>query len=1177
VFLALVKKLFFPSLIFFLVLGWFASLLALPKEQKPRIERREQPPSKPPRPTPLVLDDDLWLNPWPSAPTPAEAAAPPPAPAFRPLGPSRVQQASVPYVNVRVGHPEIPGGNNHMRRQVKASPNGVVHMAYRVWDGVNDTVVGTADDSNTNGTVFYNAYDCGGSNALAFGSKDVHMKAVFSGINDTRPRVMIEPGVFVPNPATGVPIVYGARFIQRTDLGRGLFSRRGWATMKDGAECLGVFSMDTSQTTTTGFIHPVMHPLNESTWVATGRSGGNPNAIAFSYTTNRGLSWSAITAAPTYSPWFNSVEITSKDTTFYILSMTDPADINAFATTERPVYLRGDYHPATGTITFGTMTDIYAQAGYSEPLFLPAMLDIAATMVGDTVHVAWVDWNGWLGQGIPGPGGHVHHARILPDGSVPSIQKIADINIDGRLPKISSSGFGFATFPWSQIELSYDEINKNLYCIWEQPPPDSSAGRPNYQWADYERYGVLSCHDLFLSASPNHGRGWDEPTNITQTNNPGCTGNFGDECDHEYWFSADDQVANDTVWIVAINNRYPGFQESPVTEGDIGPWTQKRDAFRLYKTPARPPILSLRASLGILPGDTIRLDWLTLKPRAGITSIPLQLTNLGLIGFFLDSVKVTGTLNDGGLVTATDAAPGTFIPSSSPYDFSLNLNTSGVSTFNQGMRSGSLVAYVHTDDPSVPPGEREKSVQIPNINVWVLLQNLCLNRKVRIHSATNFTDIGTQGSIKDQGGYGMYYAFNGSDRFYDGGVWITNSDLTANNNGGIPGVPRKTTRQLFGDKFLRCVSDGVLDSVPGTGGGYYNLFLKSVATDLEDTTLVWQNLWEQSTHPDSSDFLIQTTRVINIGGTPIDSVAMGAIYDIDILGVSNPAENTSGDTSVAHLGRKFWLGWVSGNDVAVDTCAPNNEMYGVVVIPDGIGNPGDSIHPRGAVVYKQAGFSYNIGFGNIGGGDSLCERYSWKLTFLASTRDRQYDAWTGVWQDTLGASNFICGNPNAGPPYRGDMGYLTIAKKVNNFPINGGGQFNVGRYGMEGLVASVDSFFSGPGESYSLIHVGSNSGLAGLMANARTAIDWYTNHANYQVGTKQTALKGDLNDDGQLSPIDAMLELNYIFLEYDGEYATSICQVDLNNDQNLTPADVIFLLNGIFLGTGCPNCLRPCI
>lgn len=1092
------------------------------------------------------------------------------APVYR-IGASRVSASAAPFVNVRQGTTETQGGNNHARRQVKAGTSGNVHMVYRAVNvAANDTTVPSAADSNLNGTLFYNAYDCGGA-PLRNGSLDVPMSQVFTGIGDSRPRKMVEPGLFVPNPSTGVPVVYGARLIQRTDLGNGIFSRRGWATMKDGAECLGLFSMDTSQTTTTGFIHPMMHPLNESTWVATGRNGGCASCINFSYTTNRGLSWSALSAAPTASPWFNSVEITSSGNTFYIVSHTDPADINAFETTERPVYLRGDYNSLTGAISFGTMTDIPATAGVSDVGFLSAMLDIAATMVGDTLHVAWMDWNNWLGQSVPGPGGHVHHARILPDGSVPAIQKVADINIDGRLPKMSTTAFGFAIFPWSQIELAYDAADKVLYALWTQPPPDSTGGAPNLQWADYEVNGSLAVMDILCSASPNNGRGWDEPDNLSNTQNPGCTGVTGDECDHEYWFTADDRASNDTLWVFAKVNRYPGVQEAAagVTTPDIGPFTQGRDIERLYKYPARAPVITARGSLGPVPGDTLNPFAILMAPGdpAGFNA-NLQLANIGLQGFFTDSIKIDAAFNDGFLVTTSNFNAGEFVPVGGAYNFAVNFNGVNVGPNSIGGRAGEVRVYIHTNSPST------SGFISQGLSVYII-PNLCLNRKVRIHSASNTTDVGSQGTIKDQGGNGLNYAFNNSDRFYDGGVWITNSALNVGDCGD--GVPRKTTRQIFSDKFLRCISDIVLDSTPGTGA-YYNLYAVSVATDVGDSVIVYKNVWEQSTHPDSSDFLVQQTKVINIGSTPIDSVAMGVIYDIDVFGVSNPAENTTGDTSVSHLGRKFWLGWVSGNDVAIDTCSPNNEMYGVVVIPDGIGNPGDSIRPRGAVMYHQFGFSYNIGCGAAEGGDSLCARWGYNLNVCTSTRRRTHDTLTGVWQDTIPPLTVCNGDAANGPAYRADEGYMAIAKKVYNLPTNQTADLLVSRGGLDGLAAGMDSAFSGEGESYAVIHVASNNGLSDLMTNAVKGIDWYNNHRLYQSGPYQSVLRrGDFDNNAGMNPADVVGGLNYVFL-YPGDLLegpfSCVADVDLNGQ--ILPSDIVILLNRVFLDIGCSWCLIRC-
>ena len=419
------------------------------------------------------------------------------------------------------------------------------------------------------------------------------------------------------------------------------------------------------------------------------------------------------------------------------------------------------------------------------------------------------------------------------------------------------------------------------------------------------------------------------------------------------------------------------------------------------------------------------------------------------------------------------------------------------------------------------------------------------------------------------------------DNFYDGGVWIANSGLNAAEC--IPGVPRKVTRQLFEDKFLRCLADCILDSVPGTGGTYYNLFLKSIATDIEDTTLVWQNIWEQSTHPDSSDFLIQTTRVINIGNSPIDSVAMGVVYDIDVASdISAAPQNVSGDTTVSYAGKAWWLGWIAGNDVAIDTCSPNSEFYGVVVIdPDSLGN--SFIRPRGAVMYNQDGFSYNAACASEGGGDSLCQRYMWNLNVVTSTRRRDHDTLTGVWRDTIQSyPYFVCDADEVnGAPYREDEGYIAVAKKVYNFPVNTGAGALVVRYGLGGLVAGTDSAFKSVGESYTVIHIASNNGLSELLTNAQRGIDWYLKHANIQVGPYQdVTLRGDVNNDHIMTMADVVILQNFIFL---GQYPSpsagpfSDCVADVNLGGNITATDYVSVLNRVFLGPPhCPWCLTRC-
>jgi|GEM_PF-1836756 len=1154
---------------------------ALPKEKSARAKTPAKTTSVPnqPRFTPLVVDDDEMRT--------SGAAIPYPAPQY--LGPRVVETAASPFVDVRVGIPETPGNQNHMRRQVALSPNGVVHMVYAVISCC------TAADTARNFYYFYNAYNCSGSGALQYGSLDKQMIAPGPPA-DPRPRVMNRGGIFVP-PGSSTPVVYGVRYILRTETAPAAdVSRRGGATMRDSIECLGMFSIDTAlvpNNSPTIALDWVMHPLNDSVWVATCRSGFSPSEIGWSYTTDRGKSWTPVGILPTYSPWFNSVDITGAGNTVYVVSHTDPNDPGAFQTTERPCYLKGTYNPVTGSLTWGIIQDITGD--FELPDFLANFVGISALMIGDTLHVIWTDWNNYNGNGFPGVGGHAHHAAVLPDGTVQGPHKITDINIDGRLPARTrtASTFGFMRGNWPNVSLSHNPTTGILYALWSQPPEDGNLG-----WADWsdvyynERY--LGCYDIFCSASPNNGQAWDDPQNITQTNNPGCEGSFDDPCSHEDHFSAAEK-SDSVINVVAIVDRSPGLQEFGCCidppPWDLGYVTNHYNVFRLYRAPARAPIPSVRADLNVLPGDTTKLDSIQLKPRAGIYNFPMQLSNIGLADFILDSVKFTGTLNDDYLVTSTDAVPGTSVPIGQVSYFNLTFNTSAVGPTNQGLRSGFLEAYVHTDDLGVPPELRQKTVKV-YINAFIVL-DLCLNHKIQIHSASNYTDIGVQGSIKDQGGLGMFYPANGHDNFYDGGVMIAwDNNLPDGRGNCADGFPRRVTRQLFGDKFLRCVADGILDSVQGTGS-YYNLFLKSVGTDIQDSTIAYQNIWEQSTHADSSDFLVQSTRVINIGPDPIDSVAVGAIYDVDVQvdGVVNASENVGGDTLLTHLGRTWWFGWLAGNDVLIDSCSPGPYAYGFVVVPGSIGNPGDTVRPRGAVVYQQAGFSYNIGCENPWAGDSLLERYAWNLDELAGTRDRNQDTLTGTYQDTsyiciVSGNCTICGGPGAyatGPPWRADMGYMTVAKKVYNLPVNGGGSGVVARYGLEGLAASVDTFFTGPGETYTIIHVASSGGgLSGLMANAVKGIDWYVNHSNTHVGPIQTYRKGDLNNDGIITPADVVEELQYVFLGDDLSFGKVIpvCVADMNNAGGLSPADVIFVIHGAFqydIPGICPNCLRPCI
>ncbi|HEU4437416.1 MAG TPA: hypothetical protein VFR89_08120, partial [candidate division Zixibacteria bacterium] len=93
-----------------ILIGLASPLFALPKNRVPEPAPVVQQPAKTRAVpfTPVVVDDEKIR----------EQSYTAPFDGFRYLGPSQIEQAASPYVDVRVGIPETPGGNNHMRRQV---------------------------------------------------------------------------------------------------------------------------------------------------------------------------------------------------------------------------------------------------------------------------------------------------------------------------------------------------------------------------------------------------------------------------------------------------------------------------------------------------------------------------------------------------------------------------------------------------------------------------------------------------------------------------------------------------------------------------------------------------------------------------------------------------------------------------------------------------------------------------------------------------------------------------------------------------------------------------------------------------------------------------------------------------------------------------------------------------
>ncbi|MCI0331530.1 MAG: hypothetical protein L0196_11415 [candidate division Zixibacteria bacterium] len=1193
--------------LFLFVIFWLPpfSAFPLPKDQKPPVPgntgtlgEAQQPATARPIPAnPVRYGPDR--NPVPSSSISLLLPGDAEEPEYRSLAPSRIGATTVPFIDVQTGTVEFPQTNNYMRDAISVhlvGGNAQVHMAYPIYTGFNTSPWSgtTADSLQSRTPLFYNSYNCGGSGMLDHSPPGIRMSHVFPELApDDRPRELgWGGGVLNFASPTQTTIVYGNRYIQRTDLGAYIWRFQGIGLIRDSSECAGLFYMDTTnqcpEACTIPNTDPVMRAINESVWVAT-YDGEDPNKVYFNYSTDRGLTWTAPIVSPMVTSWWNAVEIAANGgDVFYLVGVGCPPQPVECWGTERPVYLKGTYNPATGAISFGLLTDI---AGYFElPAFQAIPHQVQAVMVGTTLHVIWTDWNNYNGQGFPGPGGHVHHTSVAADGSVSGPHKIANINIDGRLPDRSTTLFGFAQGPWgSGLGLSYNPATSTLYAIWSQPREEYDvAGNPTFQWDD-PWAGLLANFDIYYSASNNGGIAWDNPVNLTDTKNPGCAGTSADPCIHEDYFAAYPEVVNDTIWILSITRPKPGIRQAAYESGiatDPGSFEMLLNKIRLYKAPARPVVPFLRPELLLTTGDTTDLTSMVIPPR-GWHTVTMRLQNIGMVGFFLDSLVADPSLDEGygpGRFRVTFTyTPVEFIDVGSFIHISVIFDASDVGVLDAGNRSGLIRAYCRTNDPSVtPPNNQAVALIAASVNV---MTSYCLNRRIRIHSGNNVTDIGTQGSIGDQAGTaGLLYnagASNESNRFYDGGVLIANSSL---NGGECYGGPRKVTRQIFGDDFLRCIADGELDSVPTTGG--YNLWMRSVATDVGDSSLIWLNLWEQSTHPDSSDWLVQNVRAINASENSLDSVAMGVLYDIDVYSdISHPFRNVGGDSIILGAdGRYYHLGYIAGNDVLVDTCTPNSQLYGFIVIPDPLSLPpgGDTVEPRLAVVYRQVSFYSDLECYSYFIGESKAQHWSWNVTGFHSTDDPASDSLTCP---CCPVDN--CPRCASGKAYRADMGYMTIAKKVYNFPVNLAAREAVARYGLGSLAASVDTFFRGSGESYSVIHIGSITGLSGLIGNAQRAVKWFWDHSAEQAGSAPLVphLRGDLNYDRALSGADIVAEVGYIFNQVDvmsGQLVPK-CVADVNGDGYLSGSDIVTVINGTFNAPGgvnpslvCPLCLTSC-
>lgn len=221
-----------------------------------------------------------------------------------------------------------------------------------------------------------------------------------------------------------------------------------------------------------------------------------------------------------------------------------------------------------------------------QPLFNGSL---SAIMIGDTFHIAWLDWD-QTGQLLPG--GHVHHLAVSPNGSVDGPHLVAEINLffdPNRDNSTTALGLGYGI--WQHPTLAYRPAGllpppndgSALYCLWSSPPEDGGGGMADTS-APVGGGRIFPCADIWCAASADNGRFWDAKTNATQTNHPGCNGT-SDPCEHEFYISAAAE-ADSVIYVVSQVQKFPGFQ----SQGDPGPNTRLSDEWRLYLVPARPPI-----------------------------------------------------------------------------------------------------------------------------------------------------------------------------------------------------------------------------------------------------------------------------------------------------------------------------------------------------------------------------------------------------------------------------------------------------------------------------------------------------------------------------------------------------------------------------------------------------------
>jgi len=1000
-------------------------------------------------------------------------------------------QSVSPYILMHTGCREADHNGSWKRHAVKDA-FGNLHVLYPVFD----------NDPTTNNR---NQYNC-----LAAGVAQMSYN-VPEGTNN-------EPHA---NPAQadqngGLDVTPSGHSVW---VGRGIGGNTGTIYNEDASSCLGLIT--TANT-------PVVPARGLDPDVRVVSAGASPDSIVvfISYfnanatigstrSLDGGVTWSVpIDCASSSFLNFAPANSASNPKVIHVFSTGLP-DSSAFDDTEEILYVKSTDAGATWS------PSVSVSGPYELPDYIPLFRgSLSSIMVGDTAHVFWLD-RAYDSDELPG--GHIHHLAITPDGSVTGPHKVADINLFLREDYLPY--FGIPQFDWQHPTCAYNSETHLMYVLWSAPPDNGLGGYADSANPSVTFGKIFANNDIFCAASRNNGRSWDAMQNVTQTNHPGCDGT-ATPCEHEFYISAA-EVADSVIYVVTQVQKFPGIYAL----GEPGLDTRLSDEWRLYLVPARNPVITARCKATVNPSTSS----LHLIPGGPAAIHTVTIANTGQADLVLDSVRITETLNGQQLATTDNANLGTIIPSGDSYDFAVTFDPAGVLSSQSGLRSGQIITYTHTDDSAVVGS----NVAISQLDAFVyVVPSFCTNSSASLHSATNQSDVFSQGAIGGPLQKGLFYP-SGYNLISGGGVILLNPASTR----------QKLSYQYGNDSLLRCLSPPVLDSLPD-GNGYYNLYVKSLASGLLDSGIIWENIFEQSTNSNYSDFLSQTVVATNLSGVDIPDVILGAAYDINVPHYFSRPENHSFDTSlVASSDGKTYRMLVVQGIAFSPPCIRTNEFYGAVAVPDGP-TSASPVEARGLVAFKQ---------------NRPCSTSCFYDSLFS-----YYLAQTGYHVTDNLADSLLTGVTDSCPDGKGaahNLAYVLAAKKVT-LPHNTIISPLISRYGLENLAAGLDTLtLKGPVESFTVLHIASTGpDWSAFIARADSAISWYNRYASQQVGGNIGLFhRGDLDNNGLLTAADIVRELNAVFLSQ--LYVVPACAADLNFDGLLTAADAVNELNYVFIGT----------